>query len=155
MLKRTALCHFVRITLFIASIPPPPQAQLSMCCVAYHGKMKTATARSGGTCIMLNTERGCMHASRRSIIGPSLSEPHTSETALHTFVYISMLVCLWPYTVKFKWVHLYLNIWRRSSPCALNAKTTEVEACMHSKKRNVVVIRGYFSMNSWNVWRCS
>ena len=35
-------------------------------------------------------------------IEASLSEPHTSETALHTCIHMYMLVCLQPYTVNFK-----------------------------------------------------
>ena len=38
------------------------------------------------------------------VIGVSLSKPHTSETdcIARVCVYLSMLVCLWPYTVNFK-----------------------------------------------------
>ena len=39
--------------------------------------------------------------------------PHTSETALRT--HVCMLVCLRPYTVNFKWAHLFINTLRRSS----------------------------------------
>ena len=47
------ICHFVRITLFIASTPL--EAQLSMCSdIAYHDKMKTATAN-----VRQITEREC------------------------------------------------------------------------------------------------
>ena len=46
------------------------------------------------------------------IIGASLSEPHTSGTALHTCVcvYVFLLTCWQPYTVNFKWACLHLHI---------------------------------------------
>ena len=47
------------------------------------------------------------------IIGVSLSEPHTSVTALRKCVCI--LACLRPYTINFKWVHL--NISQRLVSC--------------------------------------
>ena len=34
------------------------------------------------------------------IVGASLSEPHTSGTALQKCVYVCLSVCLWPYTVN-------------------------------------------------------
>ena len=43
------------------------------------------------------------------IIGASLSEPHTSMTALVEVV--CMYVCLRPYTINFKWAHLNI-LWR-------------------------------------------
>ena len=43
------------------------------------------------------------------IIGASLSEPHTSGTALRKCVNVRMclLACLWPYTVNFKRMFKY------------------------------------------------
>ena len=43
-----------------------------------------------------------------SMIGASLSEPHTSVTAfaevvcIYVCMYVCMSACLWPYTVNFK-----------------------------------------------------
>ena len=73
-------------------------------------------------------------------IGVSLSESHTSGTALHTCVWL--LACLLPYTVNFKWVHFkilkFTKIELVHSAVAWmegleqnwrpEAKTTEVEA---------------------------
>ena len=36
------------------------------------------------------------------LVGTSLSEPHTSVTALRTCVYVCLSVCLWPYTENVK-----------------------------------------------------
>ena len=63
-----------------------------------------------------------------TLIGASLSEPHTSVTALRKCV--CMLACLRPYTVNFKWAHL--NISRRlnkrpqiaSCPACCRGRTT-------------------------------
>ena len=42
-----------------------------------------------------------------NVIGASLSEPHTSRTALHVHVrvYVCLSVCLWPYTANSKLTH--------------------------------------------------
>ena len=45
---------------------------------------------------------------RLVIIGTSLSEPHTSVTALCMCV-VCMLACLWQYTVNFKWACLRIS----------------------------------------------
>ena len=64
------------------------------------------------------------------IIGASVSEPHTSVTALRTCICMlaCLLVCLWPCTINFKWA--YLNISQR-----LNVKQSRAQAA--------VVVKGY------------
>ena len=52
MLMLSAMCHVVRITLFIASMPPRSSTENVF---SYSDKMKTATAKVGG--IMQNIER--------------------------------------------------------------------------------------------------
>ena len=54
------------------------------------------------------------------LIGASLSEPHTSGTALQKCVNVRMclLACLWPYTVNFKCAFKYFS--KIESPCALS-----------------------------------
>ena len=54
MLMLTAIHHFVRIILFMASTPP---GSLSEHVFSYSDKTKTATAKVGG--IMQNIEREC------------------------------------------------------------------------------------------------
>ena len=52
-----------------------------------------------------------IHVALRHLIGASLSEPHTSVTALRTRVYVGRTIYLSmdrPHTVNFKWA--YLNI---------------------------------------------
>ena len=44
------------------------------------------------------------------VIGASLSEPHTSVTALRMCVCVCMSVCLRPYTENFKRARLNFNI---------------------------------------------
>ena len=58
MLSLSAIRHFVRITLFIASTPP--EAELSMCLTLIRWRLQQL--RSGG--IMQNIKRGCGHASK-------------------------------------------------------------------------------------------
>ena len=61
---------------------------------------------------------------RVKMIGASLSEPHTSRTALRKCVNVS--ACFWPYTINFKWVHS--NISRRSiSPAQSSARSSAHE----------------------------
>ena len=82
------------------------------------------------------------------VIGVSLSEPHTSVTALRTCVYMfaSLLACLdQPLTINFKWAHSNISLglisfhacegqWRpdcvRVQCWQPGAKTTEVEVHM-------------------------
>ena len=52
MLILSAICHFVRITLFLASTPPGSSTEHVF---SYSDKMKTATAKIGG--ITQNIER--------------------------------------------------------------------------------------------------
>ena len=54
MLTLSAICHFVRIILFIASSPPGSSTEHVF---SYSDKMKTATAKVGG--ITQNIEREC------------------------------------------------------------------------------------------------
>ena len=73
-----------------------------------------------------------------NFIGASMSEPHTSGSAMCTCVYTYVLVCWRLYTVNYKWAHSNIslrsilhtcNMWDLPAECK---KTTEVETRMGS-----------------------
>ena len=64
----------------------------------------------------------------RSLIEANLSEPHASVTAVAEVACMS--VCLWPYTVNFKWA-LWNISWRpnREHPCAYTENLNWTNGC--------------------------
>ena len=107
MVEFATVRSFSFLTFITLALPSFPYCSLAIC----NAVRKMFTFGSRRACVLdciqnISQSEILSPHCLTSLIGASLSEPHTSGTSLQKCV-CNVLVCLWPYTVNFKGAFKY------------------------------------------------